>query len=36
VAQVIPVAIRRWRKSLLQTLRSGEWRRFKARLRETR
>jgi len=36
VAQVIPVAIRRWRKSLWQTLRSGEWRRFKARLRETR
>nr|WP_212757844.1 lipopolysaccharide heptosyltransferase I [Stutzerimonas nitrititolerans] len=35
VAQVIPVAIRRWRKSLWQTLRSGEWRRFKARLRET-
>jgi len=35
VAQVIPVAIRRWRKSLLQTLRSGEWGRFKARLRET-
>ncbi len=36
VAQVIPVAIRRWRKHPLQTLRSGEWRRFKARLRETR
>lgn len=36
VAQVIPVAIRRWRKNLLQTLRAGEWRRFKARLRETR
>jgi len=36
VAQVIPVAIRRWRKHLLQTLRSGEWRRFKMRLRETR
>lgn len=36
VAQVIPVAIRRWRKNLLQTLRTGEWRRFKARLRETR
>ena len=35
VAQVIPVAIRRWRKNLLQTLRSGEWSRFKARLRET-
>ena len=36
VDQVIPVAIRRWRKSPWQTLRSGEWRRFKARLRETR
>jgi heptosyltransferase-1 len=36
VAQVIPVAIRRWRKHLWQTLRNGEWRRFKARLREQR
>ena len=36
VAQVIPVAIRRWRKNLLHTLRSGEWGRFRARLRETR
>ncbi|MCF7201094.1 lipopolysaccharide heptosyltransferase I [Pseudomonas oligotrophica] len=36
VAQVIPVAIRRWRKHPLQTWRSGEFRRFKARLRETR
>ena len=36
VAQVIPVAIRRWRKHPLQTLRSGEWKRFKARLREAR
>lgn len=35
VAQVIPVAIRRWRKHPLQTFRSGEWRRFTARLRET-
>ncbi|ARU90062.1 lipopolysaccharide heptosyltransferase I [Pseudomonas sp. M30-35] len=35
VAQVIPVAIRRWRKNLLQTLKNGEWSRFKARLRET-
>ncbi|CAE6948112.1 ADP-heptose:LPS heptosyltransferase 1 [Pseudomonas marincola] len=34
VAQVIPVAIRRWRKNLMQTLRNGEWSRFKARLRE--
>lgn len=35
VAQVIPVAIRRWRKHLWSTLRNGEWRRFKQRLRET-
>ena len=35
VAEIIPVAIRRWRKSPLQTLRSGEWARFKARLRTT-
>lgn len=35
VAQVIPVAIRRWRKNLLQTWKSGEWQRFKQRLRET-
>ena len=32
---IIPVAIRRWRKSLWQTWRSGEWRRFKQRLRDT-
>jgi heptosyltransferase-1 len=32
VAQVIPVALRRWRKNLWQTLRSGEWRSFKQRL----
>ncbi|MET1077547.1 MAG: lipopolysaccharide heptosyltransferase I [Pseudomonas sp.] len=32
VAQVIPVAIRRWRKHLWQTFRSGEWRRCKQRL----
>ncbi|WP_405119131.1 lipopolysaccharide heptosyltransferase RfaC [Pseudomonas leptonychotis] len=36
VAQVIPVAIRRWRKRLWQTLKSGEWTRFKQRLGETR
>jgi len=36
VARVIPLALRRWRKNLLQTLKSGEWRRFKARLGETR
>jgi heptosyltransferase I len=33
VAQVIPVALRRWRKNLWQTLRSGEWQQFKQRLR---
>src|SRR5690606_41827880 len=31
VDQVIPVAIRRWRKNLWQTFRSGEWRQFKRR-----
>lgn len=36
VAKVIPVAIRRWRKSLLQTLKNGEWTRFKASLRADR
>ncbi len=29
VERVIPVAIRRWRKSLFKTWRSGEWRQFK-------
>ncbi|TWH71374.1 heptosyltransferase-1 [Azomonas agilis] len=33
VDQVIPVAIRRWRKQPLKTLRSEEWKGFKARLR---
>ncbi len=32
VEQVIPVAIRRWRKSPLQALRSGEWSAFKRSL----
>ncbi len=36
VAQVIPVAIRRWRKQLWQTLKTGEWRRFKQRLGKAR
>ena len=36
VARVIPVAIRRWRQHPLQAIRSGEWRRCKARLGETR
>ncbi|MBF8726264.1 lipopolysaccharide heptosyltransferase I [Pseudomonas putida] len=34
VDQVIPVATRRWRKHLWQTVRSGEWKAFKQRLRE--
>lgn len=34
VDQVIPVAIRRWRKNLWQTLKSGEWKAFKQRLRK--
>lgn len=34
VDQVIPVAIRRWRKNLWQTIRSGEWKAFKQRVRE--
>ncbi len=29
VDQVIPVAVRRWRKSLIQTWKSGEWQQFK-------
>ncbi|MGY4531556.1 heptosyltransferase-1 [Pseudomonas sp. TE3786] len=36
VAQVIPVAIRRWRKNLWQTIKHGDWKRFKQRLGETR
>ena len=36
VDRVIPVAIRRWRKNLWQTFRSGEWKRFKDRVREQR
>ncbi|HDZ57070.1 MAG TPA: lipopolysaccharide heptosyltransferase I [Pseudomonas xinjiangensis] len=36
VAEVIPVAIRRWRKNLFEAWRSGEWRRFKSRLRSGR
>lgn len=34
VDRIIPVAIRRWRKNLWKTWRSGEYRRFKASLRE--
>ncbi|UZE24299.1 lipopolysaccharide heptosyltransferase I [Pseudomonas sp. B21-056] len=33
VGKVIPVAIRRWRKNLWQTIKSGEWRRFKQGMR---
>lgn len=36
VAEVIPVAIRRWRRNPLETLRSGEWKRFRQRLRAHR
>ena len=34
VDQVIPVAIRRWRKNLWQTIKSGEWKACKQRVRE--
>ena len=33
VDKIIPVAIRRWRKSPINTITSGEWRRFKERLK---
>ena len=33
VGRVNPVAIRRWRKNIWQTIKSGEWRRFKQSLR---
>ena len=33
VGKVIPVAIRRWRKNIWQTIKSGEWRRFKQSMR---
>ena len=36
VGKVIPVAIRRWRKNLWQTIKSGEWRRFKQSVRSTK
>ncbi|WP_327439078.1 lipopolysaccharide heptosyltransferase I [Pseudomonas donghuensis] len=36
VDKIIPVAIRRWRKNLWQTFKSGEWRQFKQRLRESK
>lgn len=34
VDKVIPVAIRRWRKNLWQTFKSGEWARFKQSVRQ--
>ena len=34
VAEVIPVAVRRWRKQLWKTCQSGEWRAFKKRIQE--
>ena len=36
VDEVIPVAVRRWRKSPFAALRSGEWRRFTRRLKQVR
>jgi len=36
VDRVIPVAVRRWRKSPLAALRSGEWRRFTRRVKQIR
>ncbi len=36
VGKVIPVAIRRWRKNIWQTIKSGEWKRFKQSLRATK
>ncbi|WP_252178053.1 lipopolysaccharide heptosyltransferase I [Endozoicomonas sp. 4G] len=33
VDKVIPVAVRRWRKSILNTVRSGEWHRFRKDLK---
>ena len=33
VGKVIPVAIRRWRKNIWETIKSGEWKRFKQNLR---
>ncbi|MFH7468186.1 glycosyltransferase family 9 protein, partial [Pseudomonas syringae group genomosp. 7] len=36
VDRVIPVAIRRWRNNLWQTVMYGEWQRFKQQVREQR
>lgn len=35
VDKVIPVAIRRWRKSIFKTLKSGEWSDYKAELKQS-
>ncbi len=34
VVQVIPVALRRWRRGLLQAWRSGEWRQFRRQVQQ--
>ncbi len=34
VGRVLPVAVRRWRKNLRETWKSGEWAAFKARIRD--
>lgn len=34
VRQIIPVAIRRWRKQILKTIVSGEWKKFKQQLQK--
>ncbi len=34
VRKVIPVAIRRWRKHVLQTITSGEWKKFRQQLQQ--
>lgn len=36
IAEVIPVAIRRWRKHPIKAAMTGEWRRFKERIAATR
>ena len=33
VEQVIPVAIRRWRKNIINTIKSGEWQRCKQQIK---
>lgn len=35
VGRAVPCAVRRWRRAPLATVRSGEWRRFRATLRES-